>query len=121
MAGFYCYVIELLALCYCLCWLWLVANNTQTKYMQLAKRLWVQVQVQPIFFYLNVQFGNSLWCPGWPKAQASYCSYVHTGIQQNKTTLQSKNIHKNSFSNQALNQDNHGFKYQQTFTQIKYN
>ena len=38
LAGFYCYVIELLAMCY----------------MQLAKRLWVWVQVQPIFFYLNV-------------------------------------------------------------------
>ena len=24
LAGFYCYVIELLALCYCLCWFWLV-------------------------------------------------------------------------------------------------
>mgnify|MGYP001804803772 CR=1 FL=1 len=34
---------------------WLVwfdspTNNTQTKYMQFAKRLWVRVQVQPIFF-----------------------------------------------------------------------
>ena len=26
-------------------------NNTQTKYIQLAKRLWVRVQVQPIFLF----------------------------------------------------------------------
>ena len=55
LAVVYLYVIELLALCYCLCWFWLVGqaptrNNTQTKYMQLAKRLWVRVQVQPTFF-----------------------------------------------------------------------
>ena len=55
LAGFGSDAIELFALCYHLCLFWLVCwppttNNTQTKYMQLARRLWVQVQLQPTFF-----------------------------------------------------------------------
>ena len=31
----------------------------QTKYMQLAKRLWVRVQAQPMFIYMNFNLGTA--------------------------------------------------------------
>ena len=42
-----CNAIELQAFCFC--WFWL-ANNTQTKYMQLATRLRVRIQPQKNIF-----------------------------------------------------------------------
>ena len=43
LANFYCTVTELLALCY-----------PQTKFIQLAERLWVRVQVQLIFSLIRM-------------------------------------------------------------------
>ena len=57
LANFYCTATELLALCYPLLVLvgWPpTTNNTQTKFMQLAERLWVRVQVQPIFSLITM-------------------------------------------------------------------
>ena len=40
-----------------------------TKYMQLATRLGVRIQLHPnICFYLNALFGNGKLCQVWPKA-----------------------------------------------------
>ena len=81
-------------------------NNTQTKYIQLAKRLWVRVQVQPIFFIwmfnmgiaygaqvglkLRLQLGmiffsadqNSVYETKCAKAETQYCPCFATWWQK---------------------------------------
>ena len=50
LAGFYCYVIELLAMCYCLCWSWLVDISCRP----FGRHICYNV--------MNLQLGN---CPIW--------------------------------------------------------
>ena len=55
-------VIELLALCYCV-----ITNNTQTKYMQLATRLWVRVPAAAKYCFISM-FNLGIACGAKAKA-----------------------------------------------------